>query len=99
MRKVLFLVLLLVFLFVGCSKSVNYVCSDGSVVDDASKCPPPEETESPISPPEVTPVDTFTLKRGESVEVEGKVVKLTDVFDDGRTVVDPANGYKVVRTF
>jgi hypothetical protein len=88
MRRVLIIFVLLLFL-AGCSQSVKYVCSDGSVVKDASDCPSPEETQNAISTPEViTKTDTYNLKKSESMDFDGKSVKLKDVFDDGRTIVD-----------
>lgn len=79
---------LLVFLFAGCSQSVRYVCSDGSVVSDPSKCPPSEKYQSPITEPTVTPSDVFTLKKGDSMDFEGKKVKLLDVLNEGTTSFD-----------
>lgn len=85
MKRILIL-LALVFLFAGCGQSVKYVCSDGSVVSDASKCPPSEEYKAPVTEPTVMPTDVFTLKKGESMAFEGKDVKLVDVLDNGRTI-------------
>ncbi|MFH1332311.1 MAG: hypothetical protein ABIH63_03425 [archaeon] len=81
--------LFLVFLLAGCQQPVKYVCSDGSVVSDASLCPiEEEETEIPITTPEITPTDTFVMKISESVDFEGKTIKLLDVSNDGKTLVD-----------
>lgn len=76
----------LAFLLAGCSERVSYVCSDSSVVSNPSDCPPKEE--APISTPEVTTSDVYTLKVGESADVDGRKVTLKNVFADGRVLVE-----------
>ncbi|MEM4245433.1 MAG: hypothetical protein QXR60_04495 [Candidatus Nanoarchaeia archaeon] len=84
MKRLISFLLFFVLLFFGCSESVKYVCSDGSVVSDASLCPRPEEPK----PPEIkiTSEGTYTLTKGESMTFEGKEIKLLDVLYGGRTL-------------
>jgi len=97
--KAIFVLLVLVFLFAGCQQPVKYVCSDGSVVSDASLCPQEEEEpETTIAPPEVTSTDTFVMKIGESVDFEGKAVKLLDVSNDGKTLVEVSGVVREIRS-
>ncbi len=84
MKRLIPFLLLFVLLFIGCGESVKYVCSDGSVVSDASLCPRPEEPKQ-ITKPEVKPQGVYTMTKGNSMNFEGKVVKLLDVFNNGGT--------------
>ncbi len=83
-----FVALLSLFLLYGCGQSVKYVCSDGSVTTDTSKCPPAGKPIASITESKVTSQDIFTLKKGESIVFKDKKVKLLDVFSDGITYID-----------
>lgn len=83
----LFLVSALIFslfIFFGCSKSVKYVCSDGSVVSDTSRCAPVPSLNS-ITQPEVSSPDVFRLAKGESVFFEGKKITLVNLLSNGKS--------------
>ncbi len=83
-----FALILFIPLLYGCGKSVKYVCSDGSVTTDTSKCPPAGQSITSITESKVIPQDIFTLRKGESIVFKDKKVKLLDVFSDGITYVD-----------
>lgn len=77
--------LVLSLIFFGCSNSVKYVCSDGSIVSDTSKCSSFANSNS-ITKPEVSSSNVFTLVKGESVFFEGKKITLVDLFSDGGSI-------------
>ncbi len=94
----LFFLFLSTFLLAGCQQSVKYVCSDGSVVTDASQCPPAEEVESSITPSEVISTDVFTMRGDESIDFEGKNVKLVEVLSDGKTLVEVSGVQREIKS-
>ncbi len=84
----IFALMLFLPLLYGCGQSVKYVCSDGSVTTDTSKCPPAGQPITSITESKVIPQDVFTLQKGESIMFDGKKVRLLDVFSDGITYID-----------